>query len=670
MNKAHTNVNWENLPSTNTPLNQQNLNKMDNAIDVIDNRVIVHDNEITQLQGYETRAAQSATAAANSASTASTKATAAATSATNSENFYKYSKSYAVGGTGIRSGEDTDNSKYYYEQVKSMASGGHAIMDSDGTAMAGRSILQFANSRVKDDATNDKTIVAPAHGHTNLLNPTLGTTTSNGVKCTNNGDGTYTVTGAVASGNIANFVIEDNFELPLNVPLKLVGCPQGGGTSPSNIIYKLALFDHAAQHQIRYDYGNGSSAYTNDGTYSTFRMHLAVYAGAGTVNLTFKPMISTDLSVDYDDFVKYSGSEEGLNAQVASLHDSSKGVITNLLNPTLGTTTVSGITCTANGNGTYTLNGTSSSQPGLILCAVSGLSGKHKLIGCPSGGGQYTFNISYRVDDVWSSKYETGNGLVIDCDPTKTYQFEFVVRANQTLNNVTFKPMLTADLDATYDDFVQYSGNGKLNENVASLYEGLESTDSNVTAVTTKANNIQSQIVTSGNIENGNTATSAHTVGTYIQWKGKFYVVTSAIAVGDTLAIGTNLAAKTVGEVLTQINADLTDNKTWKSYGTAGITQVAELMKGVANSITIPKTASELVIIGNEWSATVPLITGINRDISFYYGGNYLCNGFVSIDAQYIEGVNKVIVFSTCVTQIGAMDIITGRGKITGIYYR
>lgn len=33
----------------------------------------------------------------------------------------KESKSYAIGGTGTRTGEDTDNSKYYYEQAKSIA---------------------------------------------------------------------------------------------------------------------------------------------------------------------------------------------------------------------------------------------------------------------------------------------------------------------------------------------------------------------------------------------------------------------------------------------------------------------------------------------------------------------------------------------------------------------
>lgn len=38
------------------------------------------------------------------------------------------SKSYAVGGTGIRKGEDTDNAKYYYEFIKYMM-GSTNLMD-------------------------------------------------------------------------------------------------------------------------------------------------------------------------------------------------------------------------------------------------------------------------------------------------------------------------------------------------------------------------------------------------------------------------------------------------------------------------------------------------------------------------------------------------------------
>lgn len=43
MQKAHSNINWENYPSTDTPINETNLNAMDNSIDTIDDRVIVLD---------------------------------------------------------------------------------------------------------------------------------------------------------------------------------------------------------------------------------------------------------------------------------------------------------------------------------------------------------------------------------------------------------------------------------------------------------------------------------------------------------------------------------------------------------------------------------------------------------------------------------------------------
>lgn len=44
MQKAYNRINWENYPSTNSPLNEENLNRMDAALDTIDNRVIDLDN--------------------------------------------------------------------------------------------------------------------------------------------------------------------------------------------------------------------------------------------------------------------------------------------------------------------------------------------------------------------------------------------------------------------------------------------------------------------------------------------------------------------------------------------------------------------------------------------------------------------------------------------------
>ena len=61
------------------------------------------------LEGLETSAKNSATAAAASEANSEK-------SAVNSSSFMTQSQSYAIGGTGTRTGEDTDNAKYYSEQ--------------------------------------------------------------------------------------------------------------------------------------------------------------------------------------------------------------------------------------------------------------------------------------------------------------------------------------------------------------------------------------------------------------------------------------------------------------------------------------------------------------------------------------------------------------------------
>ena len=68
----------------------------------------------TSASGSASSASSSASAASGSASSASGSAATATTQAT-------LSKSYAVGGTGSRSGENTDNAKYYKEQAEAAA---------------------------------------------------------------------------------------------------------------------------------------------------------------------------------------------------------------------------------------------------------------------------------------------------------------------------------------------------------------------------------------------------------------------------------------------------------------------------------------------------------------------------------------------------------------------
>lgn len=56
----------------------------------------------------------------------------------------------------------------------------------------------------------------------------------------------------------------------------------------------------------------------------------------------------------------------------------------NLLNATLQTTTVNGVTCTANGDGTYTLNGTATTITTFDIAQDVSCS-SFRLVGCPVG---------------------------------------------------------------------------------------------------------------------------------------------------------------------------------------------------------------------------------------------------------------------------------------------
>lgn len=80
--KCYERILWKNFPSKETSLDEQNLNKMDKAIDELDNRII-------ELSGYSDEAKRQA----------------------------NLSRSYAVGTDGeVRPEDITDNAKYYKEQ--------------------------------------------------------------------------------------------------------------------------------------------------------------------------------------------------------------------------------------------------------------------------------------------------------------------------------------------------------------------------------------------------------------------------------------------------------------------------------------------------------------------------------------------------------------------------
>ena len=148
----------------------------------------------------------------------------------------------------------------------------------------------------------------------NLLNPTLQTTTINGITCTNNGDGTYTLNGT-ANGT-ATFILKDGFNCSQFVGMKLVGCPSEAIVGD---VRKFAIVMQAAASPWNTnadDIGNGSIIVGPSGNSNLF---IVVYEGATLDNLVFKPMITTNLDATYDDFVPYTGDSGSLNVDVAKL---------------------------------------------------------------------------------------------------------------------------------------------------------------------------------------------------------------------------------------------------------------------------------------------------------------------------------------------------------------
>lgn len=128
----------------------------------------------------------------------------------------------------------------------------------------------------------------------------------------------------------------------------------------------------------------------------------------------------------------------------------------NLLNATLQTTTVNGVTCTANGDRTYTLNGTATTITTFDIAQDVSCS-SFRLVGCPVGGAHdASYELQARTNNLIYG-YDTGDGKNIKAD--KNFFIRIRINTGINCNNLLFKPMIVdASLypDATYDDFEPY----------------------------------------------------------------------------------------------------------------------------------------------------------------------------------------------------------------------
>lgn len=177
------------------------------------------------------------------------------------------------------------------------------------------------------------------------------------------------------------------------------------------------------------------------------------------------------------DYEPYIPSVKMLAEENAQQNDSlsALGKCKNLLNPILRTTTLNDVTCTYNGDGTYTLNGTATATTYFNFILNYNFKKDTKIIGCPHNGSADSFGIFiYNV----IGGYDYGDGFIFKED--KTTRAGIYIKSGYTCNNLVFKPMLTTNLSAKYDDFVPYTRDGdtltadvaKINSDLSNLKDG------------------------------------------------------------------------------------------------------------------------------------------------------------------------------------------------------
>lgn len=144
-----------------------------------------------------------------------------------------------------------------------------------------------------------------------------------------------------------------------------------------------------------------------------------------------------------DPFVPYSGYDI-------------KTVGKNLLNPTLQTVTQNEITCTNNGDGTYTLNGTANAIVDFTLTnSLNMVNGKEYLLCFPSPSSDVHIYLMNRENVVDSYGNQVTTFKYIG-ETTSQKPIHMAVSKGYTCNNLVCKPMLTTDLETTIDGFESY----------------------------------------------------------------------------------------------------------------------------------------------------------------------------------------------------------------------
>ena len=164
----------------------------------------------------------------------------------------------------------------------------------------------------------------------NLLNPTLNTDTHNGITFTRNDDGTYSLSGSRTDTSISAYTT-----FIIDYPLEKGRYKLTGALDENNNI-RCIIKESGSENRNIYDYGDGVVLDVNK-TGTTITLMIVSIDDTSQTRI-IKPMLTTNLSATYDDFVPYTGDGETLTHDVAELKNDLGGLTFSASGTTLSIT--------------------------------------------------------------------------------------------------------------------------------------------------------------------------------------------------------------------------------------------------------------------------------------------------------------------------------------------
>ena len=404
-----------------------------------------------QLAAGEAQDAKNAAMSANnSAQNASASETNARNSEENAGDYWRISKSYAVGDAGEREGEDNDNSKYYCEQSAEHArraeeaaekaisisdisiatndkaglvkpDGETIRIDEDGTIHAYADTVNYIELENKPkingvELSGDKSFEELGFEGTKDYSVLENKPTINGIEL----DGDKTLEELGFEGTKDYSVLENKptingTELNGDKTLEELGIASAEELDKTNV--KVNTIIEKADLGIK-ETASGENIHLTDSADGK-AVEIALY-GKATQDGEPTPENPVDIVVSGESY--------------------------NLLENTATSQTVNGVTFTVNEDKSVTLNSKATGLANLNVISGGKIpllknGEKYLLSGCTGGNGSTYEIYIYKVDVGYVARNYNGDTEFI-YDSSATYNVGFVVREGVTVNNLTFYPMI------------------------------------------------------------------------------------------------------------------------------------------------------------------------------------------------------------------------------------